>query len=382
MHTTTTYRNARRRRLTKPGRKERQPARYLVDVRGLEHVPADEIEELRSVTDTFAFRANDYYLRLIDWSDPHDPIRRLVVPCLDELRRFGELDVSDEAANTKLLGLQHKYRDTVLLLVTDQCGGFCRYCFRKRLFLPTTRETNRQIDAGLEYIRAHREVTDVLLTGGDPLTLPAARLGEIIDTVRAIEHVHTIRIGTKIPAFNPYQILRDRELQNVFRSHAADAGRIYMMCHFDHPRELTRSAVAAITLLRELGVMCVNQCPIIAGVNDDADVLAELFQACTDSGCPQYYIFQCRPTAGNGAFEVPLVRSFELVAEAKTRLSGLARQARLCMSHATGKIEIVGLGEKRIWARYHRAKNPDDEGRVLVLKRDDTAHWLDQLEPA
>jgi L-lysine 2,3-aminomutase len=135
-------------------------------------------------------------------------------------------------------------------------------------------------------------------------------------------------------------------------------------------------------MLRELGVMVVNQCPITAGINDDADTLAELFQRCTEAGCPQYYVFQCRPTAGNSAFEVPLTRSFELVSAARAKVSGLSRRARLCMSHSSGKVEIVGVDAHRIYARYHRAKNPADEGRMLVYKRDDSAYWLDQLEPA
>lgn len=360
----------------------RHPARYLLDIRGVDELTDAEIEQLRPVTETYAFRTNTSYLGLIDWSDRDDPIRTLIIPSRQELCGFGVLDASDESANTKLQGLQHKYRDTALLLVTDQCAGFCRYCFRKRLFLADSREANRRVDEGLDYIRGHPEITDVLLTGGDPLTLPTARLAEIIDAVRAIPHVHTVRIGTKVPAFDPRRILDDMELHEVFRSHASEAGRIYVMTHFDHPREFTADAVKAVQLLRELGVVCANQCPVTKGVNDDAAVLAALFQACTDAGCPQYYIFQCRPTIGNGAFEVPLVRGFSLVAEAHRRVSGLSRRARYCLSHATGKVEIVGIDDERIYARYHRAKDPTNEGRMLLLRRDDSAYWLDQFEPA
>lgn len=362
--------------------RRQHPVRCIVDVRELGYLSDDSRRDLAAVTQTYAFRANDYYLSLIDWTDHNDPIRRLIIPCRDELREFGTLDASDEAANTKMLGLQHKYRDTALLLVTDQCAGFCRYCFRKRLFLPGTREASRQVEAGLEYIRQHPEITDVLLTGGDPLTLPTPRLAEIVNAIRAIPHIHTVRIGTKMVAYNPYRILEDQDLHRLLRSRTSDAGRIYFMCHFDHPRELTPDAVRAVALLRELGALCINQCPVIAGINDDADVLAELFQACTDAGCPQYYVFQCRPTAGNGPFEVPLVRGFSLVAQARARLSGLARRARYCMSHTTGKVEVVGIDDGRIYARYHRAKDPTNEGRVLVLRRDDEAYWLDHLQPA
>lgn len=361
---------------------QRHSVRYVTDVGALENLPDVEREELRAVSGRYAFRVTESYLGLIDWSNEDDPIRRLVIPSKGELDEFGRLDVSEESANRKVHGLQHKYADTALLLVTDQCAGFCRYCFRKRLFLPGAREVNRHVDAGVDYIRKHHEITDVLVTGGDPLTLPTPRLGEIIDSVMAIPHVHTVRIGTKMPAYNPRRILGDRALLEVLRSHSSDAGRVYVVCHFDHPRELTRDAVEAIRLMRESGAVCVNQCPVTRGVNDDACVLAELFQACTDAGCPQYYIFQCRPTTGNSPFTVPLVRGFGLVAEARSRLSGLSRRARYCISHATGKVEVVGLDDERIYARYHRAKDPADEGRMLVLRRDDDAYWLDQLEPA
>jgi lysine 2,3-aminomutase len=363
------------------GRRERRPVRNIIDPRGLPWVGGD-LASMEKVTERFAFRTNDYYAGLIDWSDPADPIRRLIVPDAGELIDFGSEDASNEAANTKMLGLQHKYADTALLLVTDQCAGFCRYCFRKRLFLPGSRETNREVAAGLDYIRNHPGITDVLLTGGDPLTLPTSRLNTIVTAVRDIDHVHTIRIGSKVPAFNPYRILDDPDLQAMFAEQTDRPGRIYIVTHFDHPRELTAPAREAIALLRSIGVMCINQTPLTAGINDDADVLAELFQACTDTGCPQYYVFQCRPAFGNASFEVPLTRAFALVSQARSRVSGLSRRARYCISHASGKIETVGMDDAHIFLRYHRAKDPADDGRMLVMKRDDAAYWFDQLEPA
>ncbi|MGB4593440.1 MAG: KamA family radical SAM protein [Coriobacteriia bacterium] len=377
-----TYGNTHSPEVTSKTRAPGHPVRYLVDVRGLDRLDAAERERLSIVSRRYAFRTNDYYMRLVDWADPADPIRRLVVPSFEELVDFGALDPSDEASNTKLTGLQHKYTDTALLLVTDQCGGFCRYCFRKRLFVPGSRETHRSLQAGLEYIGSHPEITDVLLTGGDPLTLSTRRIAEIVGALRRIPHLRAIRIGSKMLAFNPYRVLDDPDLVGVLRSDPFDGVRVHLMCHFDHPRELTAAAVEAIGQLTEAGVVCANQCPITTGVNDSAEVLAELFQACTDAGCPQYYVFQCRPTVGNASFQMPVTRAFELLAEARAKVSGLSRRARLCMSHTSGKIEVVGLDDERIYARYHRAKNPADEGRMLVLRRDDTAGWLDALVPA
>ncbi|MBC7265580.1 MAG: KamA family radical SAM protein [Coriobacteriia bacterium] len=359
----------------------RQPARVLIDVRALKHIGRADLQTLSEVTARFPFRASDYYLGLIDWTDPHDPIRRLIIPDPKELSDFGNPDASDEASNTPLPGLQHKYPDTALLLVTDQCAAFCRYCFRKRLFQTDNRETVRDMSAGIEYIRQHTTITDVLLTGGDALALPTPQLQTIIEALTQIRHVHTIRIGSKMLAYNPARPLSDTRLHSLIRKTIAAGKNVYLMCHFDHPREFTPLALEALSVFREIGVECLNQCPVTAGINDDATVLADLLQQCTDAGCPQYYFFQCRPTSGNTGFVIPITRAFSLIDEARARVSGLSRRVRYCLSHATGKVEVVGLDPERIYARYHRAKNPGDEGRMLVFQRDDMATWLDDLVP-
>lgn len=330
----------------------------------------------------FAFRANDYYLSLIRWDDPADPIRRLIVPSAGESVPFGTLDASNEASNTKVPGLQHKYGDTALLLVTDQCAGFCRYCFRKRLFMTERRETVRDHRQWVDYLTRHTEVTDVLLTGGDPLTLPGRRLREIVDALLGVEHIRTIRLGSKIPAFNPSRITDDRKITDMVRA-VVDSGRsMYVMTHFDHPRELTPTARAAVAALRAAGAECLNQCPVTNGINDDPATLAELLQVTTDAGCPQYYVFQCRPTLGNAPFAMPVTRAYDVFREAQSQVSGLSRRARFCLSHESGKVEIVGTDERHIYARYHRAKDPADAGRFVVYERDDTALWLDDLSVA
>ncbi|MEZ5124732.1 MAG: KamA family radical SAM protein [Thermoleophilia bacterium] len=341
-----------------------------------------DAEALSGVVSRFAFRASDYYVGLIDWNDGRDPIRRLIVPSVEELEGSGSLDASNEAANTPLPGLQHKYADTALLLVTDQCAGFCRYCFRKRLFSPGSHETHREYAGSVAYIAAHPEITDVLLTGGDPLTLTTARLRPLVRALIAIPHVRTVRIGSKVPAFDPQRISSDADLLDLVSEVVASGRSLYVMTHFDHPHELTSAAVAAIAALRAAGAVCLNQCPIGAGINDDARVLAELFQRCTDAGCPQYYVFQCRPTIGTAHFAIPIVRAIELMETARQCVSGLSRRARLCLSHESGKIEIVAADERAIYARYHRAKNPADAGRFLIFERDDAACWVDELVAA
>jgi len=360
---------------------ESRRVRYIRTVSQVHGIPDHEREKLERVAQKYVFRANDYYLELIDWSDPDDPIKNLVIPQERELNDWGQLDASNEASNTPVRGVQHKYRDTVLLLCNEVCGAYCRYCFRKRLFMNDNDDVSKDVTDGLAYIRRHPEITDVLLTGGDPLILGTRRLREIISELRKNPHVRTIRIGTKMPAFNPWRILDDADLHELFWRYSRPDGRIYLMCHFDHPRELTQPAIDGLRLVKKLGVETVNQCPIVRGVNDDAGTLHELFERLTDIGCPQYYLFQGRPTAGNEPYEVPIVEGWGLFEEATRGLSGLSRRARFCMSHATGKVTICGVDERRIYCRYHRAKNPADEGRFMAFKRDDDAYWLDQLEP-
>ena len=355
--------------------------RYVKKIASLDQVPEDQRELLEKVSQRYVFRANDYYLGLIDWDDPADPIKKLIIPDERELSDWGKIDASNEAAVTVARGCQHKYTDTALLLVNEVCGAYCRYCFRKRLFMDDNDETSLDITDGLEYIRSHSEITNVLLTGGDPLIMSTRRILDIIGMVRDIPHVSIIRIGTKMPAFNPWRILDDDELVEGLSRLSTPDNRIYVMAHFDHPRELTEPAIEGLDRLIRAGVICVNQCPLLRGINDDPDILAEMCKKLSFVGAPPYYIFQGRPTAGNEPYELPIVEGYFIIEEAKKQLSGLEKRARFCMSHETGKIEILAVDEERIYLRYHRAKRAEDKSRFMVFHRDDKAYWLDQLVP-
>lgn len=353
--------------------------KYITDIDKIPNIDPADRERLRQVSSRYAFRASAYYLSLIDWSDPADPLRRIVIPDVGELEDWGALDASNEADNTPVRGVQHKYPHTVLLLCNEVCGAYCRYCFRKRLFMNDNDEVSLDVRAGLAYIAERPQVTNVLLTGGDPLLMSTTRLTRIIEGLRAIPHVRIIRIGSKMPAFEPSRLGEDEALLALFQRHSTVDRRIYLMAHFDHPRELTPAALAALERGRQAGLAIVNQCPIIRGVNDDPSVLAALFRALSFAGIAQYYLFQGRPTAGNRPFETTLVESFSIFQDAMRRVSGLAKRARLVMSHASGKVEIVGVDAQHIYLRYHRAKDPRNEGRFLVCYRDDGAQWLDEL---
>jgi KamA family protein len=242
-------------------------------------------------------------------------------------------------------------------------------------------EVSLDVSEGLRYIASHPAITNVLLTGGDPLLMSTRRLLEILEALRAIPHVRIIRIGSKMPAFDPWRLLNDAELQAAFRRLSEPRRRIYLMAHFDHPRELTDPAVEGIDCFIRNGVICVNQCPLIKGVNDDPEVLSDLYQQLAWIGCSPYYLFQGRPTAGNEPYEVTLVRGWQIFHEALRRGSGLSRRPRYVMSHETGKIEILAVDDRHIYLRYHRAKDEANRGRFMIYKRNDMASWLDQLEP-
>lgn len=356
--------------------------RYIKKLEAIPQLSEAARVALQPVADAYAFRVSDYYLKLIDWNDPRDPIRQLVIPREDEMGDWGKLDASNEAANTVMRGVQHKYPDTALLLCNEVCGAYCRYCFRKRLFMNENDEASKDLTEGFDYIRKHPEITNVLLTGGDPLLLSTRRLAEIIGKLREIEHVKIIRIGTKMTAFNPFRVLDDPALLEMIEKYSTPKKRLYIMNHFDHPRELTEEAVASIDKLIRAGAIMTNQCPIIAGINDDPAVLSELFRQLSWIGCPPYYVFQGRPTAGNDPYKVSIVRGWEIFREALRHGAGLARRARFVMSHETGKIEILAVDDTQIYLRYHRAKDADLRGRFLIYQRNDEAYWLDDLEPA
>ena len=351
--------------------------KYLTQIEKLEFLSEAEKERLIPVTEKFDFRSNEYYLSLIDWDDPDDPIRRIIVPDLCELDEWGRLDPSNEQTYRVMPGLEHKYNSTALMLVSDVCEGICRYCFRKRLFIDNRDEYLRDPQAAFEYIRQHPEITNVLLTGGDPLILSPVKLEDIIRELMAIEHIRIIRLGTKVPAFNPYRIINEPALPEMIGKYSTDRKKIYIMTHFVHPRELTNAAVRAVNILQRAGAIVANQMPLIKGVNSDPEVLAELLANLSFIGAAPYYIFQCRPALGNRAFTIPIEQGYEIIEQAKSLVSGLAKRVRYVMSHSTGKIEIVGKTEDLVYLKYHRAANDLESGRFLVLASNPNAYWLD-----
>lgn len=333
--------------------------------------------QAEKVARRYAFRSNEYYLSLINWDDPQDPIRNIIIPNSRELETWGELDPSNEKAYTIMPGLEHKYHSTALMLVSDRCAGICRYCFRKRVFMDEGRSKIQDVDAAVDYIREHEEITNVLITGGDPLMLRTDELEDVVAKLRGIDHVNIIRLGTKMPVFDPRRIIDDPTLLRMIGKYSTPEKRIYIMTHFVHPRELTDTAVNGISSLLGSGALVANQMPLLRGLNDDPDVLAEHLAKLASVGAVPYYVFQCRPASGNKAYAVPIEEGYDIIEQAKSKVSGLAKRIRFAMSHASGKIEIVGKTEGFVYFKYHRAANDADSGKLLVFRSNPGACWLD-----
>jgi len=352
--------------------------KYLTDIDKLTQIPEEERKKLKKITEKFVFRVNDYYLNLINWDDPDDPIRKLVIPNTDELQEYGRWDASDEDTNYVVPGCQHKYKSTALLIVSEVCGAYCRYCFRKRLFRNDVKEAVTDVEPGLKYIAAHPEINNVLLTGGDSLILGTPRLKSILKRLREIDHVKIIRLGSKLPVFNPMRIYEDEELLETIRQYSTPEKRIYIMAHINHPREITPEAVRGIEALHNAGAIVVNQTPVLRGINDDPQVLGELLDRLSWAGVTPYYFFVNRPVAGNRAFVLPLKEVYDIVEQAKARTSGLGKRVRLAMSHTSGKIEILAIENGKAYLKYHQSRD-NEYGKFMVLDCPPDAAWFDDL---
>ncbi|MCM3715162.1 KamA family radical SAM protein [Alkalihalobacillus oceani] len=352
--------------------------KYVLDIDKIKEIPASERAKLKEITEKFVFRVNEYYLGLIDWNNPNDPIRKLVIPNEGELEEYGRWDASDEDTNYVVPGCQHKYETTALLICSEVCGAYCRYCFRKRLFRNDVKEAMSDVKPGLDYIANTSSINNVLLTGGDPLILATKKLRMIIEQLRQIEHVKIIRIGSKLPVFNPMRIYEDEALLDLIRQYSTAENRIYIMAHINHPVEITKEAKQAFDALHDAGAIVVNQTPVLKGINDDPDVLAELLDKLSWAGVTPYYFFINRPVAGNNDFVLTLKEAYQIVEAAKAKTSGLGKRVRLSMSHTSGKIEILAIEDGKAYLKYHQSRD-NNYGKFMVLDCPDEAAWFDDL---
>ena len=342
-----------------------------------------EQERVREEIARFPMSIPEYYLSLIDWTDRQDPIRRMAVPRLDPGREEGLEDTSGERSNTVCRGVQHKYRQTALILVSSDCAMFCRHCFRRRFVGKEKEEIADSPEEAMHYLTEHPEINNCLLSGGDALIQSNERIREWLDSLSRLEQLDFIRIGSRVPVTFPERISGDRELIRILRG-AQRRKQLYLITQFNHPREFTAEALWAVRLLQRQGIVVKNQTVLLRGVNDDPGVLGELLRRVTGAGIVQHYIFQCRPVTGaQNYFQVPLLEGERIVQEANRQQNGLGKSAEYVMSHPSGKIAILGRGgDGCMLFQYKQAKNTELTGTVFSVSVGKDTCWLKEEEPA
>lgn len=349
----------------------------IENLRSKLEISEKEVSQLQELCKHFPMSVTPYYLKLINWEDPHDPIRKMCIPAVSETDRGGTFDTSGEAGNTVYEGIQHKYHETALILTTNRCATYCRHCFRKRLVGQSDDEIAHHFGNVVDYIRDHKEISNVILSGGDALMLPTRTISRYIEAFVDMEHLDLIRIATRMPVVLPMRILEDVELLSAFDS-LCRRKQLYLVTQFNHPRELTKTAKEALRALLKCGLIIKNQTVLLKGVNDDPKVLGELLKGLTASGVIPYYIFQCRPVTGvMHSFQVPLSVGYEIVEGAKAMQNGQGKCLKYCMSHPKGKIEIIGKADDdKMIFKYHQAKYDEDAGRIFIRNITENETWL------
>src|SRR5712692_1558467 len=322
------------------------------------------LDELRE-NDITRYQVTKFYNQQIKDSGYYEQLKYIVEPSLKEFESLGQLDTSGEHDNTVVPGLQHKYAQTGLLLVTDRCASYCRYCFRKRIVGNNSDEIAPDFAQVAEYMRRHPEMNNVLLSGGDPFILNTHKLHKIMDHLLTVPNLTSIRFGTKTIAFYPPRFA-DPELPGLFERILAAGKAPVIVAHYNHIGEISEEAIKNVRKLRDGGVQFLNQAVLLSRVNDDPEVLAATFAKCHAIGVHPYYLFQGRPVKAASHFQVSLRRGVEIVRGINQRLSGIQKTFKYIMSHYTGKIEILDLGEdNRLYMRYHQTKYPERIGKIF-----------------
>ncbi len=396
--------------------------------------PADRLA-VQAVASVLPFRTNSYVVEnLIDWdAAPDDPMYRLVFPQPDmlpaaDVRRLADLisggapdaarravaheirlRLNPQPAGQLLLnapslhgrplpGLQHKYPETVLFFPRQgqTCHAYCSYCFRWAQFVdePDLKMATDDVDALVAYLGEHPEVTSVLITGGDPMIMGEAVLrryiGPLIDPGNGLDHLESIRIGTKSLAYWPQRFVTDPDADatlRLFGEVVASGRALAVMAHFSHPRELTPALLGeAVRRIGSTGAVIRTQAPLIRSINDDAATWQAMWRTQVRMGMVPYYMFVERDTGPQDYFAVPLARGYDIFREAYQGVSGLCRTVRgPSMSATPGKVCVDGVAElagiKVFVLRMIQARDPQLVGLPFFARFDPAATWLTDLEP-
>lgn len=289
-----------------------------------------------------------YYLSLIDESNYNDPIRLQSIPSIHELEHmpYEAEDPLKEEIYSPLPGLVHRYPDRVLILVTDSCPTLCRHCTRRRLTEKVKRSYEYiDLNKAFEYIASHREIRDVIISGGDPLILPDQLIERIISSLRNISHIEIIRIGTRVPVTLPQRITP--ELCNMLRKYHP----IWINTHFNHPNEITPESSRACEMLADAGVPLGNQSVLLKGINDDVVVMKKLVQGLLKIRVRPYYLYQCDMVEGLSHFRTPVEKGVEIIEALQGFTSGLAVP--------TFVIDAPGMGKIPVSPQYIIGRNGD-----------------------
>jgi lysine 2,3-aminomutase len=320
----------------------------------------------------FQARINPYYLSLIKY--PGDPIWLQCVPDEKELEDIdGPEDPLNEDDMSPVPNITHRYPDRALFLVTSQCGLYCRFCTRKRKVGNSNKISLRNLESAFNYLAQHTEISDVILSGGDPLMHTDAMLEKILIRLREIKHIQVIRLGTKMPCVLPQRITP--KLCNMLKKYHP----IYVNTHFNHPWEITEESTKACNMLSDAGIPVGNQCVLMKGVNDNADTMRELMKKLLSIRVKPYYMYQADLTKGANHFRTPLEVGLEIMDKLRGHISGLAvPQFVIDAPGGGGKIPllpnyVISRDEDKIILRnykYNVYEYPDIRDESKVTEKD------------
>jgi lysine 2,3-aminomutase len=315
-------------------------------------IPIKNEEDFLKISQIFHFGTTPYYISLINPKDENDPILKQILPDIKEIdEKYQEgafLDPFLEDVKSPVPGLTHRYPDRVLFRATNFCSVYCRHCMRKRMFLEDERaRTKEEYDAMFEYIRNNKSIKEVLISGGDPLTLPNKKIEYILKNLYEISHIDIIRIGSRELVVNPYRFY-DEKLLQLFEKY----DKVWLITHFNHPNEITSETKKAVKNILSTGTPVLNQTVLLKGINDNKEIIENLMRDLLKAKIKPYYLFQCDPTKGVYHFRTPLEVGLEIMEYLRGRLSGLGIP--------TFAVDLLGgLGKVPVLPNYIIEKNED-----------------------
>ena len=329
----------------------------------------EEQAQIKDVSLVYPFSITPYYLSLINPQDPGDPIKKQAVPSILEvaLSGWGMEDPLEERSHTPVPGLVHRYPDRVLLTMTNICATLCRHCTRKREWVHGSwARSGNEIKAMLDYIRQNKSIRDVIISGGDPLSLSNKHLEKVISAIRGIPHVEIIRIGSRVPVVLPQRI--DDGLCEMLSKY----GPIWLNTHFNHPKEVTPEAAEACDRLLRSGVPINNQTVLLKGINDNLETQLELVHQLLKIKVRPYYLFQCDEVRGTEHFRTPLSVGMDIIAGMQGHTSGLAVPTfTVDLSNGGGKVPL----------QPNHIVERNEEGYILRSFENHLYHYHDPASP-